>query len=362
MERTTGASGLPTAPWARTPPDLPRCVNAQARLVFLPNLLDAKAPEARRANLPTGWSAPAFDRLQVEDYDWVTAGVARSVRQGAMDAVVSRLGYPRDEQHYLAGFATSQDSADDDWPRIIAAAQAGIEAGFESVFLWAMPQVQRDGLILMGQEDDMDDFADVPFPIAIGNDASVTPTYSTQVVTSASGHEFRNANWSSARLQFDAGPGIRSEAEMQVLVDFFRARRGSAQAFRFRDPFDYSSGAFSAAPEPTDQQIGVGDGTRVRFALGKQYGDDETRPITRPVEGSVRVALDGVEQVGGWLLEDKGEIVFDIPPGSGVVVSAGFLFDVPVRFAHDRLDISRASFRAGEAPSVPMIEVREEAA
>jgi uncharacterized protein (TIGR02217 family) len=42
-----------------------------------------------------------------------------------------------------------------------------------------------------------------------------------------------------------------------------------------------------------------------------------------------------------------------------VAVRAGFLFDVPVRFAEDRLDVAGAAFAAGEAPSVPVVEVRE---
>jgi uncharacterized protein (TIGR02217 family) len=92
---------------------------------------------------------------------------------------------------------------------------------------------------LFGEEDEVQPFDDVMFPIAIGAEASVTPGFSTNVVTSASGHEFRNANWAQARLRFDAGPGVRSEAEMHELIGFFRARRGSAVAFRFRDPFDH---------------------------------------------------------------------------------------------------------------------------
>lgn len=276
-----------------------------------------------------------------------------------MDEVDSRLGYPRAEQHYLAGFATSAENAVTQWPRILEAARRSRDANFATSFLWAMPQVMRDGVVLMEKETDMLSFADVAFPIPIGSDASVAPTYSTQVVTSASGHEFRNANWSSARLHFDAGPGIRSDEEMQSLLDFFRARRGSAQAFRFRDPFDHSSRGMTDAPEATDQRLGVGDGTRVRFALVKSYGENEQRPITRPEAGSVRVAIDGVEQLSGWTLEDEGHVVFDVAPASDTEITAGFLFDVPVRFAVDRLDINRASFLAGEAPSVPMIEVRE---
>ena len=38
---------------------------------------------------------------------------------------------------------------------------------------------------------------------------------------------------------------------------------------------------------------------------------------------------------------------------------AGFVFDVPVRFATDRLDVSLSRWKAGELPAVPLVEVRE---
>jgi uncharacterized protein (TIGR02217 family) len=185
------------------------------------------------------------------------------------------------------------------------------------------------------------------------------PNFSTNVVTSASGFEMRNANWSQARLKFDAGPGIRGEAELQSLLSFFRARRGPAIAFRFRDPYDHSSSGMTGAPAATDQPLGVGDATRDGFELVKSYGSGEQRRITRPVAGTVRVAVDGIEMTTGWTLEERGVVQFDAPPGDGAEVTAGFLFDTPVRFAEDHLEVSRATFLAGEAASVPLVEVRE---
>jgi uncharacterized protein (TIGR02217 family) len=165
-------------------------------------------------------------------------------------------------------------------------------------------------------------------------------------------------NWQQARLRFDAGPGVRGDAELETLIAFFRARRGPAVGFRFRDPYDHSSSGMTGVPTPTDQPIGTGDGEASRFELIKRYGTGETRRITRPVPGSVRVAVNGVERLAGWSLV-KGAIVFDEPPAAGSEISAGFLFDVPVRFAEDRIDINRATFLAGEAPSVPLVEIRE---
>lgn len=206
----------------------------------------------------------------------------------------------------------------------------------------------------------MTPFEDALFPIEIGADASVAPNFSTNIVTSASGFEARNVNWSQARLRFDAGPGVRGDAELQTLLAFYRARRGPAVAFRFRDPYDNSSNGMTGEPAATDQTIGTGDGATNRFALVKNYGDGEQRRITRPVAGSVHVAVNGTELATGWTVDDKGMIQFDEVPASGAALTAGFLFDVPVRFAEDRLEINRSTFRAGEAPSVPLIEVRED--
>jgi uncharacterized protein (TIGR02217 family) len=74
------------------------------------------------------------------------------------------------------------------------------------------------------------------------------------------------------------------------------------------------------------------------------------------------VSVAGVERNSGWTLEPMGEVLFEAAPAAGAEVRAGFRFDVPVRFAEDRLSVSRATFEAGEAASVPLIEVREPAA
>jgi uncharacterized protein (TIGR02217 family) len=331
-------------------------------LAYLPTVLDPDTPEARRANLPVGWAKPAFDVLQLEDYDWVTQG--RSARtEAGVAAATARLGYPVGEQHYLAGFVPDAEE-DGQWARIAAAAEASVARGTEATFVWALPQVCRDGFTYfrMAGGDGVQAFDDVSFPIPVGREARVAPQFSTHVVEGLSGHERRSSDWADARLSFDAGPGIRSEADLAALVAFFRARRGAARGFRFTDPFDDRSGAPHLPPGPFDQRLGVGDGIASQFPLCKYYGggsEPQQRVITRPVEGSIRVAVDGVEQAGGWQHAGKGIVAFDDPPAEGALLTAGFRFDVPVRFAEDRLEISRATFAAGEAPSVPLVEIRE---
>jgi uncharacterized protein (TIGR02217 family) len=341
----------------------PESVEALA-LVFTPTLLDPTMPELKRANLPVGWAAPAFDRLQVEDYDWLTAG-AHGWRRKAYAGVNSRLGYPREEQDYLAGFVLNASQAES-W-RLI---DAGIDEAFErrphEIVVWALPQIARDGFVRLPspaiQENDMQAFDDVLYPLRLGRDATVAPEFSTSITVTASGFERRNSLWSNARLRFDLGPGVRSEAEMGQLIAFFRARRGPARGFRLRDPSDHSSNAMVGTPTAFDQELGTGDGQRTEFPLTKTYGSGEgrqVRRITRPDFATVLVSVDGVVQAGNWTLREGGIATFDDPPATGAAVRAGFLFDVPVRFAEDRLEISGAAFAAGEAPSVPVLEIKE---
>ena len=308
-------------------------------LAYLPGVLDRQAPEVRRMNLPLGWAKPAFDVLQLEDYDWVTSGATRLSAEGVA-AAAARLGYDADEIQYLAGFAVIPE----DWPRIAAATERP-----GKVILWALPQVMRDGFVAFTiEEDAVDAFDDVQFPLALGKEAEVMPGFSTAIATSAGGYEARNASWAQARTSYDVGPGVRSEADIATLLGFFRARMGPARGFRLRDPFDF---------EGIDETIGTGDGSVTRFALVKHYGD-AARRITRPVAGSVRVWVAGFETIA-FSMADGGWVECDNAPAAGATVTARFAFDVPVRFAEDRLSVTRATFLAGAAPSVPLVELRE---
>ncbi|MFE8584883.1 TIGR02217 family protein [Sphingomonas sp. NCPPB 2930] len=316
-------------------------------LTYLPTVLDPAAPEAVRANMPVGWASPAFDILQLEDYDWVTAGDTASTRKGVALAE-ARLGYPPERQHYFSGFVLRADQRAQ-WGRIAEAAGVARARGIAATFVWAMPQVMRDGFVCWeGGEDRVQAFDDVLFPLALGREAEVTPGFSTAILTSAGGREARNAAWAEARTTYDVGPGLRSAEDMATLLSFFRARLGPARGFRLRDPFDSSA---------TDEAIGTGDGTTRRFALVRHYGD-QPRRITRPVAGSVSVRVAG-RGVTGFVVEPGGWLLFDTAPVAGAAIAASFAFDVPVRFAEDRLSVTLAGFRAGAAASVPLVEVRE---
>jgi uncharacterized protein (TIGR02217 family) len=325
-------------------------------LLYLPTVLDPETPDARRANMPAAWASPAFDRLQLEDYEWVTES-RRSAGPAARQVATERLGYPLGKQHYLAGFVLRPEDRSQ-WRAIVAAADEARARGAEETFVWALPQVLRDGFVYFEGETRMDAFDDVRFPLAVGREALVEPSFSTDVVTTAGGAEQRNSAWADARLRYDAGPGVRSEEDLHSLLAFFRARRGAAIGFRFEDPLDNSSNGMVGEPQAADQPIGTGDGVRTEFALVKNYGT-QARRITRPVAGTVRLSAGGAELTSGWLIEAGGVVAFDEPPPAGVEIRAGFRFDVPVRFDEDRLTFNLSTFRAGEIASVPLVEVRE---
>ncbi|MEE4201061.1 DUF2460 domain-containing protein [Erythrobacter sp.] len=332
-------------------------------LAFTPTILDESMPELYRANLPVGWAHPAFERLQLEDYDWLTGG-ADGLRRAAYGFVDDRLQYPVARQDYLAGFVLRPEDAETFWARIDAGIDEAIGRDIPRRYVWAQPQVNRDGYTRLPtiEEDAMNAFDDVLYPFALGRNTSVAPEFSTSISVTASGHERRNSLWADARVHFDVGPGIRSETELSQLIAFFRARRGPARGFRISDPFDHSTNAMTDAPTMIDQPIGVGDGLTTDYQLIKSYGpgpEAQQRIITRPRGETVLVSVDGAA-TSDWTLSENGTLSFASAPPAGADIRAGFLFDVPVRFAEDRIDISVVNFEAGEAPSVPLIELREE--
>ncbi|QQR37946.1 DUF2460 domain-containing protein [Devosia rhizoryzae] len=196
------------------------------------------------------------------------------------------------------------------------------------------------------------------FPLDIALGARGGPERKTDVVQLAGGGERRNGRWHHSRRRYNAGYGVKSRADMQAVLAFFEERRGRLHGFLWRDGLDHSSGG--TVPLPTDQLIGTGDGVRTQFQLSKRYGsafDPYLRTIAKPVAGSVRVAVGGVE-LSGWTVDvTTGVVGFAVAPASGAAVTAGFLFDVPVRFDTDRLDIELTSFDGAEAPSIPLVEI-----
>ena len=207
-------------------------------------------------------------------------------------------------------------------------------------------------------------FHEIRFPPKLSFGAAGGPERLTEVVTLANGHEERNTPWAHSRRRYDAGLGVRSLDDVAALVAFFEARRGRLFGFRWKDWSDYASCAPSGTPGHDDQPLGVGDDVATAFPLAKTYRSGEqayTRPISKPVAGTVRVGLSGDLQVEGIDYEidhATGIVTFAAPPGEGAQVTAGYEFDVPVRFDTDAIRTSVAAFQAGEVPDVPVVEVR----
>ena len=206
-------------------------------------------------------------------------------------------------------------------------------------------------------------FHEVLFPVDIALNSEGGPTRRTDIVALVSGHEERNSPWAGSRRAYNAGYGVKSLSDIEDAIAFFEARHGRLYGFRFRDPFDFKSCRIAGTPASGDQLIGQGDGATVSFQLTKRYasgGASYARAIRKPVAGTALVAVDGMQQTEGadfTLDETTGLVAFAVPPAEGAAVTAGFLFDTPVRFDTDELRVNLAAFRAGDIPSIPLIEV-----
>ena len=208
-------------------------------------------------------------------------------------------------------------------------------------------------------------FHEIRFPTTISRSSSGGPERRTEIVALGSGAEERNSRWADSRRSYNAGYGIKSLDDLHAVVAFFEERRGRLHGFRWRDPLDFKSCAPERTPSPLDQTLGIGDGVRAVFELVKTYGAAHApyrRRITKPVEASVIVALDGIigpsethaiDYATGTVTFLSGHV-----PAIGAIVSAGFLFDVPVRFDTDKLDINLSGFASGAIPSIPLVELR----
>ena len=205
-------------------------------------------------------------------------------------------------------------------------------------------------------------FHETRFPDNISRGARGGPERRTQIVELSSGDEERNATWSDSRRRYDVAYGIRKADDLAAVVTFFEARGGRLYGFRFKDWSDYKSSLPSVATSRTDQSIGTGTGAATQFQLVKRYTSGAqtwTRTITKPVAGTLLVALNGVAQPSGWTVDTAtGIITFTVAPGIGIAVTAGFEFDVPVRFDSEAMDVTLDFERLGSITSIPLIEVR----
>lgn len=209
-------------------------------------------------------------------------------------------------------------------------------------------------------------FHEIRFPTSISLGAHGGPERRTDVVVLGSGFEERNARWAHARRSYNAGYGVRSLDDLHAVIAFFEERRGRLYGFRWKDAADWRSSPPQIQPTALDQSLGIGDGTRDTFQLVKRYGGLHApyeRVIAKPVSGSVLAAVAGAVRTEGVdfdLDATTGRLVFrpGHVPAAGEAVTAGFAFDVPVRFDTDKLEVSLSGFRHGAIPSIPIVEIR----
>jgi uncharacterized protein (TIGR02217 family) len=203
-------------------------------------------------------------------------------------------------------------------------------------------------------------FHEIRFPTAIAFHSSGGPERKTEIVTLGSGFEERNAVWANSRRRYDVGYGVKTLDDLHAVIAFFEARLARLYGFRFKDFADFKSCAPQAAIAPTDQVVGTGDGAAKTFQLAKTYISGSAswkRVVKKPVAGTVRAAIGGVETVAFTIDTTTGQLAFDDAPQSGASVTAGFEFDTPVRFDTDTLSVNLSNFVAGEIPSIPIVEI-----
>lgn len=207
-------------------------------------------------------------------------------------------------------------------------------------------------------------FHEVRFPADLSFGSVGGPERRTEVVTLANGFEERNSPWAYSRRRYDAGLGMRSLDDVDAMVAFFEARQGQLFGFRWKDWADFKSSVPSAEVDFRDQVIGQGDEIKDAFQLVKTYASGEqsyVRPIHKPVLGTVRIGVEGIAQQESVHFEmdyATGVVTFDHPPDVGATITAGYEFDVPVRFDTDLIQTAVATFQSGQVPSVPVVEVR----
>lgn len=203
-------------------------------------------------------------------------------------------------------------------------------------------------------------FHEVRFPAAISFGSSGGVERRTEITELVSGFEERNSPWAQSRRRYDAGLGVRSLDDLAEVLAFFEARHGQLYGFRWKDWLDHRSCAPSGTVAATDQVL---EGSGTQWQLVKRYEDaaaSYVRTIAKPVAGTVQVAVDAVplSEGSGFSVDTvTGAVTLTSDPGAAQV-TAGFEFDVPVRFDVDTVEVNLAAFEAGEIPSVPVVEVR----
>jgi uncharacterized protein (TIGR02217 family) len=200
-------------------------------------------------------------------------------------------------------------------------------------------------------------FLETPrFPDDIAAWAQGGAGYSTSIVLLNNGFEQRNINWQDSIGQWDISSGLRTEQDKAAAIAFFRAMKGKANGFRFKDFMDF--------------QVAASDGTFVATGAAgviqcvKNYtvgAQTDTRIIQKLVAAPFKLYKLGVLQ------SSPSQYTVDVNTGKVTPVSFTSIgqytwegeFDVPVRFDIDNMVGGREA-QGGffEWSSIPIVEIR----
>lgn len=203
------------------------------------------------------------------------------------------------------------------------------------------------------------------FPTGIGFGSIATSNWNKRRVVTPAGYAQVNQLFDQALMRFDVSSGVKSLDDCHELIRFFNVMQANDAVVLFTDKTDFKSCAPQQVVSATDSHIGTGDGADVTFQLSKRYsagGLNYDRRITRPVAGTVKVAVAGVEKTIGsdfTVNTTTGLVTMSTPPANLAEVTAGFHFYVPVDFVDSSLDWVLEKFIAGSLGNIILEEVVE---
>lgn len=198
-----------------------------------------------------------------------------------------------------------------------------------------------------------------PFPDRIAFGAVGGPAFNTSILTVSSGEEARNQNWLESRQEYDVSSGVKTEADYHAIDAFFRAVKGRAVGFRFKDWLDFRVALTEGV---------VAGLTGQTFQLQKQYesGSDESpRTIKKPIAAGFILKDLGTPLIPttDYVLDTTTGIITTAAPHTAANLTWSGEFDVPVRFDVDKLQGQIVSKNPTDGfliswDSIPLVELK----
>ena len=225
-------------------------------------------------------------------------------------------------------------------------------------------------------------YDNVILPLSLSFGTTTGPKTSTVVSFTDSGFRKANRRWSQHLRRFNLRYALRSPQDVYTLLKLFEAVDGPANSFLLRDWNDWNTtdgrmgdqgaGFITAADQPLENTVTggiVGDGTTLTYQALKRYtvgAASHGRTIKKPQNGTILVAVDAVAQTEGvdfTVDYATGIVSFASPPGAsgsptGVSVTWGGAFYVPVAFEGDEFIQSLDTHDVSSVPDIRLIEER----